>query len=237
LFADEAFRWTSGGGMVSLADDLASVYARQSRGVSADGSVVAGYGDGAGGTTAFRWKEGDGITSLDQLPGGTISEAFAVSADGEVVVGHSDSVAGYQAFRWTEGGGMVGLGDLAGGDFESRALATNADGSIIVGYGVTEIGHEAFIWDAINGMRNLRELLINDYGLDLTNWTLSEATGISADGQQIVGFGFNPLNNTEAWHVDLSIAAVPEPASFVLMALVAGPWMLRANHRRLLCMR
>jgi hypothetical protein len=51
-----------------------------------------------------------------------------------------------------------------------------------VGWGSTTLGREAFIWDAVHGMRNLREVLIQEYGLDLSVWTLSEARGVSADG-------------------------------------------------------
>jgi hypothetical protein len=40
---DEAFRWTSGGGMVGLGS-LYGTYRSHALGVSADGSVVVGYG-------------------------------------------------------------------------------------------------------------------------------------------------------------------------------------------------
>ena len=64
-------------------------------GISADGSVVVGFGDsGDSGdpvlTEAFRWTSGGGIVGLGELPGGGFgSVAYAVSADGGVVVGDS----------------------------------------------------------------------------------------------------------------------------------------------------
>ena len=43
----------------------------------------------------------------------------------------------------------------------------------------------------------------NDFGLDLTGWTLSGAT-IAPNGKFLVGEGINPEGNTEAWiaHLD-----------------------------------
>ena len=38
-----------------------------------------------------------------------------------------------------------------------------------------------------------------DGGTDLTDWTLSQAEGVSDDGTVIVGYGNNPDGNTEAW--------------------------------------
>ena len=47
-------------------------------------------------------------------------------------------------------------------------------------------------------------MLVNDYGLNLTGWTLDRTTGISSDGTTLVGFGTNPSGFTEAW-----IAVIP----------------------------
>jgi hypothetical protein len=48
---------------------------------------------------------------------------------------------------------------------------------------------EAFLWDAANGLRSLKTVLTTQFGLDLTGWRLTEATGISDDGKVIVGTG------------------------------------------------
>lgn len=111
---------------------------------------------------------------------------------------------------------MVGLGDLAGGLFFSRATAVSADGSVVVGLSNVDTGSNAFIWDAINGMQNLQAMLVSQLGLDLTGWVLHEATGISADGLTIVGFGINPDGFAEAF-----IAVIPSPGALGLLA-VAG---------------
>jgi probable HAF family extracellular repeat protein len=222
---NEATRWTSGGGMVGLGDLSGGDFSSFASGVSADGSAVVGYGTSASGHEAFRWTSASGMVGLGDLAGGSFdSYANAVSADGSVVVGRGSSALGYEAFRWTSGGEMVGLGDFAGGEFRSNALATSADGSIVVGsssstFNVNSYARygEAFYWTESGGMQNLKDMLIN-FGADLTawdstTWTLTAATGISADGKTIVGYGFNGAS-PEAW-----IATIPEPATMCLLGL------------------
>jgi uncharacterized membrane protein len=126
---------------------------------------------------------------------------------------------------------MIGLGDLAGGAFGSTALAVSADGSVVVGSGNTVNGinvGEAFYWTESGGMQSLKDMLVN-LGADLTAWdgkawTLTAATGISADGKTIVGYGFND-QSPEAW-----IATIPEPATMILLGL--GGVFLRSRKSR-----
>jgi len=108
---------------------------------------------------------------------------------------------------------MVGLGDLPGGDFGSGASSVSGDGSIIVGFGTSASGKEAFVWDEANGMQVLAQVLSNQ-GIDISGWTLSSATGISADGSTIVGYGTNPAGFQEAF-----IATIPEPSTAILLGL------------------
>jgi hypothetical protein len=70
------------------------------------------------------------------------------------------------------------------------------------GKGNTDNGDEAFIWDATNGMRNLKSVLSSS-GVDMTGWILRVATGISSNGNVVVGWGTNPSGNTEAWMAHL----------------------------------
>ena len=207
-----AYRWTPDGGMVGLGDPLLDSTAT---GVSADGSVVVGavevdeVGETpcdclASGTCgamhdAFRWTMGEGITTLGfPLLGCNGPAAGDVSSDGQVLlVGSWEEPLG-DAF-WAAGTGLVLLPDLPGGPNRTRAKALSGDGSVIVGNSWSASGAEAFVWDGVDGMRSLRALLVEQYGLDLTGWTLMSANGVSDDGQTIIGTGVNPDGHTEAW--------------------------------------
>jgi len=207
-FNEAAFVWTEDTGMVELGDLPGGDFRSVANDISADGSVIVGFGNSDNGLEAFRWTERDGMVGLGDLPGDNFqSRARGVSDDGSVVVGASVSDFGnFEAFRWTAEDGMVGLGDLPGGLDLSLADDANADGSIIVGRSRAGASDAAFIWDADNGMRDLKQVLMDDFGLDLTGWSLNEAHAISADGTMIAGTGTNPDGNPEGW-----IAVLPEP--------------------------
>jgi probable HAF family extracellular repeat protein len=208
----DAFRWTSASGFVVLPSGSAGA-----RGVSANGSIVVGHNDGE----AVLWNAANERVNL-----GISGQANAADSDASVIVGHA--TAG-DAFRWTSSG-IEHLGDFAGGLFNSEALAVSADGSIVVGYGtVAKEGggsrHEAFLWDATDGMQHLYDLLVADP--DLAGWTLTDATGISANGRIIVGYGINPDGNTEAWRADLSPVPLPGAALLGFLGLSVAGWRLR----------
>lgn len=183
----QAYRWVDGIPM-GLGVPPGAGFTRAT-GVSADGSVVVGRISGSI-IEAFRWEDGI-MVGLGVLPGTTESRARGVSADGTVVVGRSGS----HAFRW-DAEGMTRLLGLQPED-SADAEAVNADGTVIVGKS-SNLGNSAFIWTNGAG-RRIQDLLVNDYGLDLTGWTLVNATGVSADGRTIVGTGNNPDSRAEAW--------------------------------------
>jgi len=97
---------------------------------------------------------------------------------------------------------MVGLGTLAGGS-ESAARAVSADGSVVVGDSVGGAVPfrtvEAFIWSESMGMRSVQSVLVDEFGLDLTGWSLTSAVGVSDDGLTLVGNGVNPDGSPEGW--------------------------------------
>lgn len=162
------------GGIISLAT-----------GVSADGSVVVGYGDGKDPDPsfrfdtyqAFRWTQGTGRVSLGYLDQASkFSQAWGVSPDGSIVVGTDSS----QAFRWTQAEGMVGLGKGPGA-LGCRANGVSADNSTIIGfnaYNDANDNNRAFRWTAAEGFVDLGVLPGAQY---------SEARAISADGSVIIG--------------------------------------------------
>jgi probable HAF family extracellular repeat protein len=177
--------WTPTGEMLELGVLPGRTDSSAFGGVSADGSVVAGYSykvdsGQLSGFEGFVWDATNGMRGLGQLPGGTSSSVWAISADGSTIVGEGSSSSGHEAWIWDATNGIRGLGDLAGDGFASAAHDVSADGSIVVGYGSSVYNQsEAFIWDAADGMRGLG-------GLPGGNgW--SHATVVSADGSIVLG--------------------------------------------------
>lgn len=219
-----AFMWDATNGMQAL--DVGFAYA-----ISEDGSTIAGQSSDPGlGTQAFLWfVSGGAVTGtmgLGVLPGGTFhsAEALAISSDGSTVVGQSDSTPGRQAFLWNATDGMQGLGDLPGGNFLSGAKAVSADGKTVVGNSAGFPGlpgtlqGSVFVWRPQYGMESLQELLVAQ-GVDMTGWRLLDATGISADGLSISGFGRNPNGDTEAF-----VATIDPPPPFCGLGDLTGGW-------------
>jgi probable HAF family extracellular repeat protein len=168
-----------------------------------------------GGAYAYRtmsaatWPEVVIHTFLHKLGEDTelgLDWASDVSELGLVVVGQSSS----QAARW-HGGSVTLLGDLPGGDEVSWALAVSDAGHVIAGWGKTIAGQEAFLWTAESGMQRLADVL-TDHGLDLSGWTLEQATGLSASGRTIVGWGTNPSGDTEGFVATLPARVIPTPS-------------------------
>lgn len=225
---NEAFIWDATNGMQGLGDLAGGTVNSQALDISADGSTVVGRGLSGNGLEAFVWDATNGMQGIGDLAGGGFSSfASAVSADGQVVVGRGSSASGLEAFLWDATNGMQGLGDLPGGSFFSEANDVSADGSVVVGRGSSAAGQRAIVWDATNGMRDLSVVLAS-LGIDLTGWTLTQATAISADGRTIVGVGTNPSGLTEGW-----IAVIPEPGTALLLGLgLAGLATRRPAARR-----
>lgn len=199
----EAWMWTEQTGTVSLTPGMSGFASA----ITPNGRVVVGGGR--------YWTEATGWVWLGPVPFNGTAFAQAINTDGSVIVGGyiRPGPGDSRAFRWTAENGIVNLGSL---DIDESAVATavSGDGRIIVGTS----GARAFIWDAQHGMRDLRNVLIRDYGLDLSQWGLDTATGISADGRVIVGKGAGP-RGPEAY-----MAVIPEPGT--IGGLIGGLGML-----------
>ena len=130
------------------------------------------------------------LTPLGHLPGGySFSSAADVSDDGTVVVGSATNASGHsEAIRWTRADGMIGLGFLGGAN-SSYAEAVSGNGNTIVG----RTGAEAFRWTMAGGMVGLGGLSGGN------SFVASGATGVSADGEVVVGYGRRSLEPTEAF--------------------------------------
>jgi probable HAF family extracellular repeat protein len=147
------------------------------------------------------------MQAMGEIPGGTGSEALGLSPDGSVATGDGYidvSLSAFHAFRWTAAGGMQDLGVLAGG-LNSQGRAISADNSVIVGTSDSTMGAHAFLWTHTFGMVDL-DAYLSSRGLDLTGWSLTQASGISADGSAIAGYGdFNGVTRA------FLVSGIPAP--------------------------
>lgn len=178
-----AFRWT--GGTMSDLGTLGGTYS-EAFGISGDGSVIVGASTGADTNLyAFRWT-GGGMTALPNLPGGSYSRAYGASYDGSVVVGQADAGDGqFHAFRWI-GGFTNDLGTLGVGS--SIAFGVSDYGNVVVGNSNAQATPHAFRWvqGATNGVPGNVQMqaLVS---LDGNALTSTSASGVSADGNVVVG--------------------------------------------------
>ena len=235
----EAYRWTQASGMSGLGfiNGGGAAPSSSANAVTPDGSVVVGDSTFATSigpqTEAFRWTQATGMVGLGFISGAPNkvfslggnspwSWASAVSSNGAVVVGYgsfsgSASLSQTEAFRWTQATGVVGLGFIGGGGSNPSSYATGVDedGSIIVGQSSNATNaNEAFRWTAATGMQSLAGLL-TAAGVNLGNWQLTIANGISPNGQFIVGQGVDPAGHAEAFvvrYLDSTTAALNPPS-------------------------
>jgi uncharacterized membrane protein len=176
--------------------------------------------------TAWDGEDLTWVTAvLPMLAGGSFAEAYAMTPDGAVIAGRSGSSKGPQACLWfkdeNEQGDLIwvikGLGGLSKKKLNSVANGVAyrpgciAGELIVVGKSQTILyPEEAFIWsgnpvltdDGIGYMYDVEYILTKTVGEASgfgSDWILNEATGISADGSRIVGWGVNPEGGIEAW--------------------------------------
>ena len=192
----EAFRWTEASGMQGLGQLNNGTFSGAHT-ISGDGKVIAGDADNGltGNSEAFRWTETDGMQGLGELHNGSFSAAYAINSDGSVIAGVAENGlnGNWEAFRWTDATGMQGLGYLGNGTY-SDARAISANGDIILGD--TDLG--AFRWTEQTGMTSIYDYLTEN-GVNLSGWELSNASGISANGEIMLGAGYNPDGDYLYW--------------------------------------
>jgi probable HAF family extracellular repeat protein len=191
-----AFRWTVEDGLVPLGW-LPGGDKNSARGVSADGSVIVGFGKSYNTTEddefeAFKWTAATGMVGLGDLPGGEFdSRAYDVTADGQTVVGYGTTsyVVNLQhATRWEEGSPPEDLGGMPGVDIEvslSGATAVSSDGSAIVGWAWNEdYDQEAFVRTEDDGMMGLGT--IGGQGRSSIAWDVAVDTEIRVVGRSYI---------------------------------------------------
>ena len=186
--------WNSGGFHQLLSSTHSSTGA--ATGTNSDGTVVVGYwADFAYSDPTtyqpFYWSQAAGVQPLG-LGAYSYGIAQGVSADGNVAVG---GVGGYPA-RWVGFANPVILSALTLG----TAYAASQDGSVVAGTtgvnGERQIDtptsplQQAFIWTSANGLRLLQNVIST-----APSGNMMYATGISADGKTVVGYGNPPSSS------------------------------------------
>lgn len=115
--------------------------------ISADGSIIGGYGDFANGDQPWIWSEAGGFMNLGSLPNLGTGYVSAMSADGSVVVGWFDGQFfgdPRKAFIWTAIDGLQDLntyatnelGVVLGANQLYTASDISPDGRYITGTGL-----------------------------------------------------------------------------------------------------
>ena len=205
----EAVVWRNGhpkrlgflpGGVLSLANAVSA------NGRAIVGEATTGAHDGS--RLAVIWIDDHGPFEIGDVPGGLErSAAVAVSADGQIACGWGTTTTNpyrQQFFRWTRSGGLIPLGKLPG-HYHARPNDMSPNGDFLVGWSAAagSSNRSPVIWDPVHGMRDI-VALVEGAGIDLSAWRDSygnvfmEATGVSADGRTVVGYGH--LDNTRrAW--------------------------------------
>lgn len=206
----QAFHWSAAAGMVGLGD-IPGTLLLNANSISADGSVILGYGLAGQHYFPFRWTAETGPIKLTDLPefSGVDWQHVRLLADGSVTMFEwNDSADGYDLFRWTPVAGKTSLGHLAGLGAGATITGFSADGRVAVGsfeFHTIDVSAEvnysfaeSFVWDPDHGVRRLYDVLLRDVGLDVSGWAL-HAVALSDDGLSIAGNGVNPAGDGEAW--------------------------------------
>jgi len=223
-FLAHGFRWTEETGMV---DTGSSGNASRCTAISADGNILVGFDENPdfGNRRTGVWTEATGWFTLGSLdpfdPVDGPGECLGISADGSIIVGTS---AG-NAFLYTIQRGLVNIGTTA------SAAKVSDNGDVIVGStGDFFSGFEAAIrTQTSRTMQNLQDWLVSLGATGLDGWTLTNANGVSADGNVIAGTGINPGGLVDAFVAklndnkhELTLTVDPLVAGTTVMAQVSG---------------
>ena len=185
-----AFTWNAADGMSALATNRPANYSRANA-ISADGHVIAGWNDQDDGfRSAVIWIDGMPIDVQDEL-GNFVGEAAAVTADGTYVVGSNyfRSLEENGAWRWDAENGVVLVPGM------SYAFGVSSDGRTVVGSTgfFDDPPRSPMVWREGIGTVTLSDFLAEHEVEIPDGWDMSGGlTGISADGNTLVGWAFGP---------------------------------------------
>lgn len=163
----------------------------QPKGISHDGSVVAGYMVGVvsnGFSTQFATYWVNSVESLVPAPPDdptpTMMSATGVSGDGTMLIVQDQTATKTESYVFNIAGGtFISLGFMPGTNQQTYATTINNNGTVVAGYYNLDNGDiHGFLWDATNGLR--------DMGIPVVahpNTHYLQPTCISDDGTTVFG--------------------------------------------------
>ncbi len=140
---------------------------------------------------AVYWDSDGHMHPIGRLKHTGMAVATAVNANGEWVAGFAqdDSAEKHNvAFLWSEQTGFQTLGWLHSGGY-ARAYGISRDGTVVVGNAPDGAYHghgTGFRWTRESGMQSITEW-VQSAGGRITRSLVSQVTGVSGDGNTIVG--------------------------------------------------
>ncbi len=183
-----AWRWTAGTGYEELQDLPGGLQHARALAISADGSVVVGYGtqapeaDGDSGTRPVAWIDGSTTPTLlgviDPISPWNFQRATLVSADGSIIAGNS----GEHAFRWTSETGIQEISEFI------AVASMSPDGQWIFGYQAGSMDAWREIWSEETGLVPVRPWL-ESRGFHLPDEWFDEVNTISfvmSEGMRVI---------------------------------------------------
>jgi len=170
--------WTNQGGLVPTGWDgsVSSTW-----GMTPNGNTIVGLGwITAGSAHAVKWNAQNGVVDLGSMIPGSSSRANAINTDGTVIVGWQDEFDGTRSgAKWVNG--VESFIKDSNGDNVGEAGDVSADGNTIIGTGYPE----PYVWNNVSGLTYITHP-------NSSAFFRGGATGISANGQIVIGF-FRPF--------------------------------------------
>ena len=206
----EAVRWVNGN-----IEGLGQTFGQNSRAnnVSANGSVVAGWNAGPGGTPdrmAYSWNPTPNfLGGFDQTY--PIGECGGISSDGSIIVGTS-----VWPFIWTAATGMQQVVADSSDYNQGYGLGVSDDGTIVGWVDPGGFNYQAFIkkpnWlDIVY----LSTYISDSLGIPgYTGWYFAFGQAISADGKTIGMLAYSPLGEPKALLIKTNDPVPVELTSF-----------------------
>ena len=197
--------------------DTTKPYFGQPKGISHDGSVVAGYMDGVvtnGASIQYAAYWVDGVESLVPAPPDdptpTIMSATGVSGDGTTLIVQDQVGSKTESYVFKIATGtFTPIGFLGGTNQQTYATAINNNGAVVAGhYNLDNGTSRGFLWNASTGL--------TDLGIPAThpNTYYLQPTCMSDDGTIL----FGQLTEYERTGWAFAIPYIPPTASRISMA-------------------